>query len=187
LRQIIFIIILLAASFAFSINYQAEIDFFEYYLINYTPVNEKTTLAMSERLEYLYNNDILHYNKVTPIELIAYMYVETTYRNVTGDNKQSLGYFQIQKDAYYYVRSYFENDLLVPKINWDWENVRPMIKTQITVAGLYLQLIRENYGLHSWLAISRYNGHNDSSIYYASKVTNKLSELLSIFYEWQVN
>ncbi|MGM0641893.1 MAG: hypothetical protein ACQESN_10765 [Thermotogota bacterium] len=142
---------------------------------------------MSERLSYLYDNDILDYNKVTPIELIAYMFVETNFRNVTGDNNSSLGYFQIQEKAYFYVRNYCKNEILVPKLCWNWDTVRPLVKTQITIAGLYLQLIRENLGLYSWLAISKYNGHNDTSIYYTGKITNKLSELLFIFYEWKVD
>jgi hypothetical protein len=150
-------------------------------------MNQKTTLAMSERLSYLYDNNILHYNKVTPIELIAYMFVETNFQNITGDNNDSLGYFQIQQEAYFYVRNYYTDEYLVPQISWTWDTVRPLIKTQITIAGLYLQLIRENLDLHSWIAISKYNGHNDTSIYYTGKITNKLSELLFIFYEWKTN
>lgn len=187
MRKILIVLILLLSLLAVGVDYESEIDFFEYYLINYTQMNKKTTSAMSERLMYLYKNDILDYKKVTPIELIAYMFVETTYQNITGDNNNSLGYFQIQENAYFYVRNYCKDEILVPKLSWDWKTIRPLIKTQITIAGLYLQLIRENLCLHSWLAISKYNGYNDTSIYYTGKITNKLSELLFIFYEWKVD
>lgn len=184
-KRILILLIILVSLFAFSINYPNEIEFFEYYLINYTHVNQKTTMAMSERLLYLYKNQYINYKIVSPIELIAYMFVETNYRNIPGDNYESLGYFQIQKDAYYYVRNYCKDEAIVPKISWVWDEVRPLIKTQITVSALYLQYIREHNNLHSWLSISKYNGHNDSSIYYASKINNKLAEILAIFYEWK--
>lgn len=155
-------------------EYLIQIGFFEDYLTKFTELDEKIISEMVGGLLFLYKEIPEIIDKVSAIELLAIGIVETNFKNIKGDNGNSLGYFQIQAPTYWYLKyeylDIYENiDFLLP---WYWDNIEGRADVQIITAALYLYDLKIRYGEE--MAYSMYNGGSET---YGDKITYTMSWL----------
>lgn len=164
-------------------EYLMQIGFFEDYLTKFTELDEKIVSEMVGSLLFLYKEMPELNDKISPIELLAIGIVETNFKNIKGDNGNSLGYFQIQAPTYWYLKyqylEIYENiDFLLP---WYWDNIKDRPDVQMVTAALYLYDLKIRYGEEK--AYSMYNGgskpYEDKILYTMSWLNVKYEQYLS--------
>lgn len=116
---------------------------------------------------YKYNSQI----KINAIEMVALLEVESSGKNIMGDNGHAVGYFQLHWEAIWFVWSYFSH-LKRPEFK------RQPLKiflyfpyTQARLATLYLYLLKLQFGPDAY---SAYNGWNNA---YAKKVQTTINKI----------
>lgn len=131
-------------------------------LVNYLKENTNmTTSRITEVLEGITEQLAVINAKysiiLSPEMVISIMMVETNGRNVLGDNGHSIGYFQLQFQAIWYVWMYFPE--LKRSVDKDKLVSNPKYQAQLATCYLCLMYINSEKDLHK--AIERYNGGGD--------------------------
>lgn len=107
-----------------------------------------------EQLDYIYDK----YNvRLAPEMMVSIMMIETNGRNVLGDNGNSIGYFQLQFQAIWYVWEFFPE--LKKDITTESLLSNPKYQAQLATSYLFLMYRNTKYDLHK--SIERYNGGGD--------------------------
>jgi len=122
--------------------------------------------------------DIFPELNVNMFEILAIGWQETNWKNIMGDGNTSYGYFQIQQEAYWYVKNYFPEIYEYFKFGGDWSNSISRPDIQLVTMCLYLHLQKESYA-DSFMAYASYNGIGIDSKIYAMNVWNKINVLMN--------
>ncbi|KUK15697.1 MAG: Uncharacterized protein XD53_0874 [Petrotoga mobilis] len=162
-------------------NYEQQIIFFEEYLKSNYTLDDTTIKEFVKVFEILYKESPYVTEYVYPIELLAIGIVETNFKNIKGDNGDSLGYFQIQAPTYWYLKHNYPE--FYQRINflepWYWDMVKERPDVQLMTSILYLYDIKLRYGEED--AYSIYNGGSEA---YKDKILLRLSILEAEFKEF---
>lgn len=163
-------------------EYLTQVSFFESYLKEYYQFEEEVIRDFTDAFIMLYEEYTYITELVLPIELLAIGIVETNFKNIKGDNGESLGYFQIQAPTYWYLKSKYTE--IYEKLNfthaWYWDNVSIRPDVQLVTAILYLYDLKIRYGEAD--AYSLYNGISKT---YQDKVNYTKSWLKVKFEEYK--
>jgi len=154
MHKVLLIIIVLCVSTMFAITYDG--------LTEYLKENTNMTASrIKEVLDGIYDQIGVIQNKysttITPEMMVSIMMVETNGRNILGDNGNSIGYFQLQFQAIWYVWEFFPE--LKKDLDTDKLLSNPKYQAQLATSYLFLMYRNTDYDLHK--AIERYNGGGD--------------------------
>jgi len=163
------IISILFVSTIFAITYEELTD----YLKENTDMSSSRIVeildGIYEQLDYIcYKYNVM----IAPEMMVSIMMIETNGRNVLGDNGHSIGYFQLQFPAIWYVWEFFPE--LKKNITTESLLSNPKYQAQLATSYLFLMYRNTNYDLHK--SIEWYNGGGDPN--YLSKYMSRYTAIL---------
>ncbi len=91
----------------------------------------------------------------TPLEMVALLEAESAGKNIFGDGGEAIGYFQLHKEAIWYVWAYFPH--LKPE-SFKGRSIKELLYfpyLQARIATIYFSMMKERYGNN---APKMYNG-----------------------------
>ncbi len=184
LTIIILIILLLYISKQYSStseknDYINKIIFFNNYLNENFDLEERVINDFNDGFYILINKFPEFTKLVSPIEMIAIGFLETTFRNIKGDGGKSLGFFQVQEPTYWFVKHHYRE--VFETINftnpWLWKDVEKRADVQLITSILYLHYLKIH---HEGKAYFHYNG---GSTVYQNNVEKILENLYNEYIE----
>lgn len=157
-----------------KITYVKQMDFFKIYLENNYDISELIIIDFMNIIYKIKKEYPDIYNNVSIFDILAIGHVETRFRNIIGDEGDSLGYFQIQESTYWFVKSiysdlFYELDFI--NLPWKWSYVEERADIQILTAILYLNYLRNKY------ENKVYYHYNGGSTEYERKILNELKNI----------
>lgn len=162
MKKLIIILFLLLSIFIFS-NKQ---DFIYDYFLFERDIPQREAYLMAKTIYQ--DSEALD---IEPLIVLSILETETNVRNIYGDSGEAVGYFQLHKDAVYYVTNFYPYiKQKVKEIGNHNELLKyPVLQTKIAIRYLFLMEINNKDIIH---ALSRYNGQESYINRYVTKVLN---------------
>jgi len=113
--------------------------------------------------------------------MIAIGHTETRFRNLKGDGGESLGYFQIQEETYWFVKEKYKKLYEKKDFNlaWTFENITERKDIQYITSVLFLDYLKNRFPGQEY---KYYNGGSD---FYQKKITEELKKIKKDFEEYK--
>lgn len=174
MKKILVVILILTIGISSIFANMSELSFFRKKLLEFGVSPKRADEFLSTYTEIASIMDI----NVNVFEILAIGWQETNWQNVMGDSNLSYGYFQIQKEAYWYTKSYYPQVYQYFKFSTSWDKSINRPDIQLVTMCLYLHMLKEEEK-DSLKAYARYNGIGIPAYKYSISVWEKISILLA--------
>ena len=157
-RSITTIVLICLIAVGFSQSY------FSLFMTAYMGIPEQRAEVLLKEMKLMSDK----YPMFNVIDYITIMGIETGGKNIYGDYGKAIGYFQLHKDAIFYVWEYYPEYGRFKFKNTDIKKLLLFPKLQVDIAASYLYLLYLKYNSKE-KAIAAYNGDINGTNHYYEK------------------
>lgn len=167
--KVLFFNLILLIVIGFSVNV------YMYILQDYMHINKERAQILYQTIE----QELSKYPEFSTLDILCLMGIETNGKNIFGDHNKAIGYFQLHKEAIYYVWSYYPELGREKFISHPIKNLIyfPKLQVRLSLSYLHLLYLRTH---DKEKAIAWYNGDKYNTNHYYTKFLSYKKYILAL-------